>query len=54
MRQTSLFQHLTGSNEVGCIETEFRVLAAAGRPFARPFAMQAHTNADVRLDPNFF
>src|SRR4029453_4591638 len=48
-----LFQHLTGCNEVGCIETEFRVLATARRPFARPFAMQAHTNADVWLDPNF-
>src|SRR5882724_3720954 len=51
--EAGLFQHLTGSNEVGCIETEFRVLAAARGPFARAFAMQAHTNADIRLDANF-
>ena len=47
MRQPGLFQYLTGSNETGCVETEFSVFATARRPFARAFAIQAGTNADV-------
>src|SRR2546430_10577131 len=50
MCQTGLFQHLTGSDETGCVETEFRVFAAARRPFARAFAVQTSTNTDVRFD----
>ena len=54
MRQTGVFQHLTCSNEIGRVETELRVLAAARRPFAGAFAVQAHANADVRFDADFF
>ena len=54
MRQTGLFQHLARRDEVGGIETELRVLAAARRPFARAFAVKPHANADARLDANFF
>src|SRR5205807_9546382 len=50
--QTGLFQHLAGSNETGCVETEFSVFAPARRPFTGAFAIQASTNADVRFDAN--
>ena len=50
MRQPGLFQHLTGSHEIGGVETEFGILAAAGRPFARAFAIQTSANANVWLE----
>src|SRR5437660_12521668 len=52
MCQTGLFQHLTRSDETGCVETKFGVFAAARRPFARAFAVQASTNTDIRFDAN--
>ncbi len=53
MRESRRFQHLARGHEAGGIETKLRVLAAAGRPFARALAVQAHANADVRLDADF-
>src|SRR5437870_10376492 len=50
MCQARLFQHLTGGDETGCVETEFGIFAAARRPFARAFAIQASTNTDERFD----
>src|SRR5216683_5420023 len=50
MCQSGFFQHLTGGYETGCVETEFSVFAAARRPFARAFAIQASTNTDERFD----
>src|SRR6266516_3216505 len=50
LRQPGLFQHLTRSNQIGGVETEFSVLAAARRPFAGAFAIQASTNTNVGLD----
>src|SRR5213080_1381848 len=52
--QTSLFQHLAGSHEIGGVETEFGVLTAAWRPFAGAFAIQASANTDVGLDADLF
>src|SRR4030095_16260937 len=42
--QPSLFQSLTGGHKAGCIQAEFCVLTAAGRPFARALAVQTDTN----------
>src|SRR5437016_12471227 len=52
LRQPCFFQHLTRSNQISGIETEFGVLAATWRPLAGAFAMQASTNANVGLDSN--
>src|SRR5262249_2868819 len=52
MRQAGILQHLAGGDEIGCVETELRVLAAARGPFAGAFAVQASANSNVRLDHN--
>src|SRR5256714_8982622 len=54
MCQTGVFQYLACSNEIGRIEAELRVFAAARRPFTGPFGVQANANADVRFDADFF
>src|SRR5437667_276832 len=54
MGEPGFFQHLAGSDQTGCVETELGVLAAAGRPFARAFGMEAHPNSDQWLDAHFF
>src|SRR5438874_5020991 len=54
MSEPGFLQYLAGGDEVGRVETELRVFAAAGRPFARTLAVQPETNADVRFDPHFF
>src|SRR5882724_7259800 len=41
------------ASQIGGAEAEFGVLAAARRPFAGAFAIQASTNANVGLDANF-
>src|SRR6266478_9079413 len=48
--QTGLFQHLASSHEIGGVETEFGVLAAARRPFARAFAIQTSTNTNIGFE----
>ena len=53
MRQARRLQHFARGNEARGIETELRVLAAAGRPFARAFAVKTHADADVRFDADF-
>ena len=50
MREPRRLQHLARSDQIRRVEAELRVLAAARRPFARAFAVQAHANADLRLD----
>jgi hypothetical protein len=50
MRQAFAFQEITRCDEIRRIEAELRVLATARRPLAEAFAVQSHTNADVRLD----
>src|SRR5882724_12362419 len=50
LRQSGLLQHLACSNQIGGVQAEFGVLAAARRPFAGAFAVQASTNANVGLD----
>src|SRR5206468_3263868 len=50
VRQPGILQHLTRSNQIGGVETEFGVLAAARRPLAGAFAIQASTNANIGLD----
>src|SRR6266496_1382637 len=52
LRQSGLLQHLARSNQIGRVQAEFGVLAAARRPFTGAFAIQASTNANVRLDAN--
>src|SRR5262245_35904926 len=52
MRQPGILQHLAGSDEIGCVETELCVIAAARCPFPGAFAVQASANSNVRLDPN--
>src|SRR5439155_9985590 len=47
VRQPGILQHLTRSNQIGGVETEFGVLAAARRPFACAFAIQTSTNTNV-------
>src|ERR1700737_3408813 len=53
MREPGRFQHFTGRNQTGGIETELRVLAAARRPFSAAFAVKPNTDADVRFHTNF-
>src|SRR4029077_9201651 len=53
VRQPGVFQHLAGSHEICGVETKFGVLAAARRPFAGAFAIQASTNANQGLDADF-
>ena len=53
MRESSGFQHFARGNETRGVETELRVLSAAGRPFAGAFAVQTDANTDHRLDADF-
>src|SRR5207302_8285224 len=53
MREACSLQHFTRRDEACRIETEFRVLATAGRPFTSAFAIKTYTNADVRFDADF-
>src|SRR5437868_6617541 len=48
------FQHLAGRDQARCIQSKLRVLAAARRPFARPFAVKTNADSDHRLETNFF
>ena len=50
MRQALALERLAGGDEVRGREAEFRVLSAAGRPFSRALALEAHPQADQRLD----
>src|SRR5436309_3414048 len=50
VRQPGILQHLTRSNQIGGVETEFGVLAAARRPFACAFAIQTSTNTNVGFE----
>src|SRR5205814_6926296 len=54
MSEAGLLQHLAGGDQIGGVESELRVLTAAGRPFPGTFAVQPNTNADDRLDADFF
>ena len=53
MRQSLALQYFAGGNQADGIEPELGVLPAAGCPFARAFAVQAHPDANQRLDPDF-
>src|SRR6266852_506890 len=54
MREASFFQHLTRSDQIGCVQAKLGVLAATRRPFAGAFAVQPDTNPDQWLDADFF
>jgi len=54
VRQPGLLQHLAGSHQIGGVQAEFGVLAAAGRPFAGTFAIQTSANTDAGLDADLF
>ncbi len=50
MGQALGFEQFAGGDEIGGVESELGVLPAARGPFARAFAMQSDTDADVGLD----
>ena len=54
MGQPQCFEHFTRGHEVGRAETKLRVFAAARRPFAGALALEAHADADHRLDAHLF
>src|SRR6266496_1606911 len=54
LRQPGLFQQLTRGNQIGGVQTEFGVLAAARRPLTGAFAIQSSTNTNVGFDADLF
>src|SRR5262249_29701351 len=54
MREACGLQHFARRDETRGIETKFRILTTAWRPFARALTVKTYANSDVRLDADFF